>query len=315
LVLATWLPSREAGSWILLYRKRDKERILNKFVRLPPGTGHVLVPTSSRRAAAAGIALLTFCHKGPLAGQWALYTAVRLCGGKLIPGPRVSWALPDSLINAAAMFGNIDAVAVYERPQASRSGFSAVLMGAGRAVAFVKARPESAGLDRERRVLQAFPNGDGGHFRVPLVLSNGSDWLLLEALPIQPTRPWRRPPIKAIEEEIDLRLRHVLPRADNVPGHWKPMHGDLTPWNVRRVANRGWIIDWEDAAWAPPGADRAYLAATSSAVFGSRPIGANSEVIDFWLDRLARRTQTDHDSPFNNRIARALRSMRLAGRQ
>ena len=44
------------------------------------------------------------------------------------------------------------------------------------------------------------------------------------------------------------RSKDVLPRADGIPPHWRPIHGDYVPWNLRED-DRGqlWLLDWEDA--------------------------------------------------------------------
>jgi aminoglycoside phosphotransferase (APT) family kinase protein len=34
------------------------------------------------------------------------------------------------------------------------------------------------------------------------------------------------------------------------------MHGDFVPWNLREApGGELWLLDWEDAGWAPPSAD------------------------------------------------------------
>ena len=55
------------------------------------------------------------------------------------------------------------------------------------------------------------------------------------------------------------------------------MHGDFTPWNLRQRRDGTLIlVDWEDAAWAPPGADEVYYAATAG-VFGGRTTRGRTE--------------------------------------
>ena len=60
-------------------------------------------------------------------------------------------------------------------------------------------------------------------------------------------------------------MEAVLDRPAGTPEHWRGAHGDLTPWNLRRSSTGTWLIDWEDACWAPPGTDRIYFAAVTAA--------------------------------------------------
>lgn len=296
------------------------------FVRPRMGTGNILVPAGSRRGALAGVALLTRSRLPALAAQWALYGAVAVAGPRVIPGPRVRWEPPGGAGRWRALaerIGPFDDLAVYERPQASRgaSGLAAVLLRDGRPSGFLKLREDAGELDREELALSAFPDGRAEGFRVPRVLDRdvtaGWSWMLIEAMPPRPARPAKGAAIAPLAEEIGRRLETVLPRPSDVPGHWRPMHGDLTAWNLRRCGGGPpWLIDWEDASWAPPDADRVYYEATHTVVFGkpSGPGGGTgpAEAVEFWLKRVARRPGADHDAPFNARLDAVLRSMAAA---
>ncbi|WP_147341170.1 phosphotransferase [Actinomadura logoneensis] len=303
-----------------------------------PGAGNVLIPTSSRRAALAGVSLLTKSKPAAVAAQWALYGAVAVAGPRLLPGPRTVWEAPGGPAlwrDVADGVGGFDGVAVYRRPQASRAGVAAVLLRGGRPVGFLKVRPDADELDREERALRAFANGCSPAFRVPVVLGRGAaaggHWMVIEAMPPRPARPARRPDLAGVVEAVQEALAPVLPRErateetaedvgdesgrtpDAVPGHWLPMHGDLTAWNLR-VCGRGlpWLIDWEDAAWAPPHADLVYYRATASAALGA-PLGTLppdvSEAAAFWAGRVARRSGGDHDAALNKRLLDILRTL------
>ena len=66
------------------------------------------------------------------------------------------------------------------------------------------------------------------------------------------------------------------------------MHGDLTPWNIRTVGGEQWLIDWEDAQWAPPGADAAYFDLTRRALTGRKLQLEHPEAaLEFWRDRIS----------------------------
>ena len=90
----------------------------------------------------------------------------------------------------------------------------------------------------------------------------------------------------------------MLPPA-GIPPHWRPIHGDYMPWNLREDPLPVlWLLDWEHARWGPPMADLVrYIVAHHSLAWSSadriativrRTVGAESaetvlEVAEFWL--------------------------------
>lgn len=63
------------------------------------------------------------------------------------------------------------------------------------------------------------------------------------------------------------------------------VHGDLGPWNVRRLGGgRLAIVDWENATWAPPAADEMWHALTGRLI-GRRPPAAVAEMTRAELGR------------------------------
>ena len=105
--------------------------------------------------------------------------------------------------------------------------------------------------------------------------------------------------IRGVSEEVSLALRDLIPRADGIPSHWQPMHGDFVPWNLREDSQgQLWLLDWEDAGWAPPLADfvryvvayyslgwttPARIAAVVAKAVGPELFPALAEVASFWL--------------------------------
>jgi hypothetical protein len=86
--------------------------------------------------------------------------------------------------------------------------------------------------------------------------------------------------------EIGRALRD-LECVSSIPSHWEPMHGDLTPWNLRNLTDGSlYLFDWESAGWGPPGADEVLYRATDAAVRGA-VVTSNclEESIDFWTGR------------------------------
>lgn len=298
------------------------------LVRPSIGTRNVLVPGGSRRGAAAGISLITRSRWYAVAAQWALWGTAAVLGPRALPGEPVDWEAPGGPELWAALRSALpafDELAVYARPQASRSGQAMLLLHASRPVGFLKLREDPAELDRERQALAAFPGGRAATFRVPQVLDQGETegvhWLLLTSMPPRPAAPAWRTPVGPLLADVRSHLARVLDRPEGTPEHWEPMHGDLTAWNLRRNG-RGlpWLIDWEDAAWAPPGADLLYYQASNVAAFGRPPreissTGATAgeaapdltEAAAFWLNRVRDRSAADHDAVFTARLAAVLR--------
>ena len=141
-------------------------------------------------------------------------------------------------------------------------------------------------------------------FRVATCLDSFCDdrWSvrLYEPLPRlhRPAR-WNAPRIRQVSEEVSRALEHVLPRAEGIPTHWRAMHGDFVPWNLREDSlGQLWLLDWEDVGWGPPLADfvrytvayhslgwtrPAQIAAVVAQTVGPESLPALAEVASFWL--------------------------------
>ncbi|MBA2625570.1 MAG: phosphotransferase, partial [Acidimicrobiia bacterium] len=288
------------------------------FVEVPPRRRNIRIPVSSRRAAMAGLTLYAPCRRRVLLMHHAGWALVALTGPRSVRGPRAPWApstgqgVWDALSEQwEARFGRIDTVAIYQRPQASRSGVSVLLLSEDTPVAFVKLRQDDR-LQGAALALSALESRPSPHFEAPVPLATGEcgqwRWLAISALPAIPHRPPRRPPLVAIVNDIKERLSGAMPR-EGAPDHWEPMHGDLTPWNLRRVGLRGlWLLDWESAGWGPPGADLVYYAATASVLLGRgfRRHEGDDEAVQYWQARVARRPITDYDCELNLELRRIL---------
>ena len=82
-------------------------------------------------------------------------------------------------------------------------------------------------------------------------------------------------------------------RPGNVPAHWRPMHGDMASWNLRRFRNGDTVLlDWEESAWAPPHADLVRFIMTAPDGLTLAPqldpgvAGEMAEAVAFWQQRL-----------------------------
>ena len=61
-------------------------------------------------------------------------------------------------------------------------------------------------------------------------------------------------PLRTFSSDLAARLA-ALPRPADADPDAVPIHGDLTPWNLRRTQRGLALFDWESAGWGPPGFD------------------------------------------------------------
>lgn len=289
------------------------------FKRFPP-RGGLLVPLSSPRGAAAALDAYAGCRPAAALAHAVAAAAVRAAGPAVLPGPAEAWRPPLAPGHWQALLGDLrrqvhrfDTVAVLERRQPARAGLALLLLDGGRPRAFVKLRPRpAAGLAREadalRRVAAAAPRA----FTAPALLDWGTagawGWLAVTAL-AGPHRVPRAPRLHDVAADVRRALAG-LPRPAGAAPHWTPMHGDLTPWNLRRAARGALLLyDWERAGWGPPGADAVLYRVAEAALYGGRHLPAARwlcarwpEAAGFWAARLRARRAAD---PGEERLLRA----------
>jgi len=127
-------------------------------------------------------------------------------------------------------------------------------------------------------------------------------WSVREFEPLpQFHRPARWDPqrIRRVATEVSQALEGRFARGPNIPSYWRPIHGDLVPWNLREDGTgQLWLLDWEDAGWGPPLADLfrfivAYyslrwrnpvrIASRVRTILAAESEDALQEVTTFWL--------------------------------
>jgi hypothetical protein len=280
--------------------------------RFPPERGGLLVPVDAgRTAAVTALNAYAACRPAAAVARAAAAATARLLGPARLAGPLEGWtpplpadeweALLQTLRRDAARF---DTLAVLERRQPHRAGFALLLLQRGRAAAFVKLRPSPArGLAREAEALERLERVGPHPFHTPRVLDHGQaggwEWLALSALP-GPHRVPRAPRLNAVCAHVWGALAD-LPRDPAIPSRWTPMHGDLTPWNLREAPGHGLLLyDWERAGWGPPGADPVLYRVALAALRGgwtvreARLLCARwPEASAFWANRLRARRPAD----------------------
>ena len=208
--------------------------------------------------------------------------------------------------------GAFNGLAVFERTQASRGGFAALLLNNGVPAAFVKARKDNRGpLTSEFDALEAMGRVGSRSFQFPRAVAIGGreqwHYLLTTAIDSGLHRVPSTPPLEHILEEIRFGLRS-LPRHEQTPEDWEPIHGDFTPWNLRQGAGKAlFLVDWEEAGWGPPGADEVYYLAVSKALGAKCDIPDNEDARRFWIESLeTRQTSDETGKPRDHELSRQL---------
>jgi glycosyltransferase involved in cell wall biosynthesis len=293
-----------------------------RFKIFPPGLGHLRVPTSSRGAAMAGLTVYAACRDSRIRMQSAVWHATRILGTKAVPGVGRPWSPPlsetgleafrEEWAEAGATF---DTVTFRHRLQASRHGLMLLLIRDGMPSGFVKMSTGTSNIMTEFECLELVAARPLRHFGAPRPLRAGTigEWTYSLVSPLPPFvhRPAPAPPITLIAAEIDEILGSRA-RPEGLPAHWRPMHGDFTPWNLRLLHDGSLVLyDWEDASWGPPGADEVLYLATNSAIRNETPGRHRAvEAVDFWLDELARRdTVNPRDRKLSIALWRSLTAM------
>lgn len=266
-------------------------------------------------------------RRSALAYQKGVHALVRRLGPAAAPGVSREWRPPMEVGTWRALFcewagvvGEIDECAVYERVQRERGGLSLTLLRGGAPAAFVKLilgvtpTPGNEGLAL-RRIEEAAPRT----FRAPRLLQAGSvagwSYLVLTPLTWGIHSPALRVEIGAVAAEIEGALAG-LDKPAGVSAHWRPMHGDLAPWNLRVVTGqeKPVLYDWEHAGWGPPRADEVHYRATRAVLLGRADPSLRDPRLEearrYWMSQIsARRNGSRRD----RRLAALLRK-RLEGR-
>jgi hypothetical protein len=284
------------------------------------------LPSESRTAARAGLALWPATTRRAMLAR--RITDLGLLVVPSLLGSKEYWqaempAWNGILTRLQQEFGPLGFVAVSRPRQASRLGIRLLLLTpSGTPFAFMKARPGfDRDLIREHEALSLIAgsgaNNSAAPCNVPEVLHFESNECETVLVSTARSGGWDSPPLEpnlpSLGAWIGSALRG-LPRPKDVPDRWEPLHGDLTPWNLRQTRTGLWLVDWEMAGWAPPGADEICYAANCLAVGRSAPgFRFRAEAADFWEEiwtlRLTQvRSATDRKLGIN--LISALRELR-----
>ncbi len=267
-------------------------------VWFPPGASVVLLPRSDRRCASLGITMYAASGRLILAAQWLAWLWLRALGPAHLPGRAERLDVPElSQIGAALGYGRALSVAMYRRRDV-RGGMTFIATWTDRAH-LVKVRAEGAGLEVEQRLLTTVQKVRPRSFRAPRPagfgrLPDGRYWSAQEVVFTAPHRACLDLP-DGFESDLAKVLQTIDEPAAREAGS-EPAHGDLSPWNLRRDhRGRLWLFDWEDAAAAPRGADRAYFEAAVGVLRPRRPMPAvDPSGASYWAARIRERLASGH---------------------
>jgi hypothetical protein len=266
-----------------------------KYLALSP-LGNLLLPTASRRSTVAGLSMWSATRRRARLLQWVYRSVAATLGTGALPGEDVEWAPPlEGAVYALhstqwrSWFGEVTEMAVYRPTQTERTGFAALLLRDGRAVGFLKCRPEwDAGgeLDWLAAVAAAdtfMAPGVVGHVELDGWTSVG-----YEPLPEGIHSPAVRVPAMAIGEEISDRLSDVVATDSSRP---RPMHGDMGPWNLRQIRGRVVLFDWEDVMAGPQHADFVFhqVASAAMGLVAGADLSGFPQARSYWIDEIQRR--------------------------
>ncbi len=283
--------------------------------RYPPGLGHVTVP-EQRVYALPGTALYGPSRSRAVVLHRTARLVTALVGGRWLsqediaefPLGGTGWT---SLLAELTDRGiRVDCVASYRRTQSGRVGFSFLALADGEPSAFV--RVNAVSIDREIDALGLVADRQPRTFKYPELLcagSSGSDrFAAFTPVLTGFHRPDPDPPVVEIADEVQSCLVG-LGKPEGTPEHWHPMHGDFTPWNLRREGTGLVLVDWENAGWGPPDADITLYWAAAQAVglLAPRCI-PGKEAAQYWLDNLPVEP-TGRDSKLKKSMERCLRSV------
>ena len=179
--------------------------------------------------------------------------------------PPVEWhALDAGLRRRLAGFRILGAV-VPRQPDRHR--LSLVGGISGTLVVVKLGRPDD-GLEREALVLEMLARNPLPSIATAALLDAGTieiedhavAFLASSGLSIHRQRPAIDEPLRTFESDLAERLGGLPPPADarsKSTDGLIPVHGDLTPWNLRRTPRGLVLFDWEATGWGAPGSDLA----------------------------------------------------------
>lgn len=205
------------------------------------------------------------------------FAALALVGAnRLAAAPPLAWPdlshdeLTISLREALPGFRLLGAVIPRQRGRARMSLLGRMTGN----VVVVKLGAHDDRLDRERLALELLAVNPLPGIATPAPIAAGDfdaagqtiTYLATTAVAIRRQGPAIDAPLRTFESDLADRLAD-LPKPPGLDStNAVPIHGDLTPWNLRRTSHGLALFDWEEAGWGAPGSDLDFYRRASAEV-------------------------------------------------
>lgn len=236
-----------------------------------PGSPRLLVSATSGRSATAVRSLAGSSDWRRAAIDASSVALLSVVGASRLPpaaGPH--WPTPDlERLRAAlaAPLPGLDLLGAAVPRQAGRARLSLVGRTGG-SPAVIKLGEPGDGIEREAQVLQLLARNPLPAIATAHVIATGTldlddgavAFLATTAVAIGRQRAAIDEPLRTFESDLAHRLRDLpdCPTDDPDAAGLVPIHGDLTPWNLRRTPLGLVLFDWESTGWGPVGSDLAH---------------------------------------------------------
>ena len=245
--------------------------------RRVPGSRRMVVAPDSRRSARHLRSLAASSDWRRDLVDRAGMTALGLLGAQALPvappldWPRLSY---DELAGALrSVLPGLHPIGLVSPRQSGRRRLSMLARLTGNAVV-IKLGDGDDRLEREAEALDLLAAHPLPGIATPAPIAVGrlllpgaaesSTYLVTTSVSLGRQRPAIDAPLRTFERDLAIRLSS-LPRpssdvarrvalADGA-SELVPVHGDLTPWNLRRTSHGLALFDWESAGWGAAGSD------------------------------------------------------------
>lgn len=211
--------------------------------------------------------------------------AVDRLGGMLVAAagtrwlPAATWSWPQSSPDAVATelrrsMPGLRIVGAVTPRQDGRRRLSLLCRYAGNPVIVKLGTGDAdASMATEAEVLRLLAQRPLPGIETPIVVASGAldlagtdvDFLATSGVGLGAQRPALDAPLRTFEADLTARLAALGDGGADRDG-LVAVHGDLTPWNLRRTRRGLALFDWESAGWGPPGADLQHYRASCDAV-------------------------------------------------
>ncbi len=249
-------------------------------LRRLPGAPRVLLHEAGGRRARYTRALTGASDRRRRALDALAFAPVAVAGPSGLPRTD-GWPWPDARPDEvqAALRHHFPALVIHGAVvprQPGRQRLSLLCHAAGNPIV-VKLGTEQAALDAEYRALELLaadplpgiatprPLGVGVLLDAASAGAASIVFVAASALGIRAQRPAIDAPLLTFESDLAARLGS-LPATEPRDDDHVPLHGDLTPWNLRRTSRGLALFDWEAVGWGPRGSDIAHYRRASAEI-------------------------------------------------